>query len=92
MGKYDSYAICPFKVKDEHKQELIKFLMSLLKDSRYIQFKCAENKREDVLKLQDIFGEVGLSEIQTEWEYGNYYTITVSFIETLGKLLGESEE
>ena len=95
--KYEPYAICPVRIKEKYKKHLISCLMSLLKDSNSIELRCHnDDKRKELMELNDLFGELGFVSIESEYsirEYGsNTHHIRLEFRRTLGELFGEDKE
>ena len=96
--KFVSNMMCPdFELKEENKDVLIKILMELIKHSDAIVFYC--DTIIDLKEYNEIFDDIydiGLDSIQEDKTFSkfnhNRSTTTLSFIRTVGELMGEDGE
>ena len=82
--------IVPSNIKSEYKPILIKVLMSLLKDAKYVKIASEIDKNDEIHELQDSFNELGLREIKLEQNIIDGSIIELTFTDTIGELMDET--
>ena len=87
---YKPYAINNDQsLNNENKEILTKFLLKILKDTKFISMKTLFSHHDDYLEFVDKMQELGIESIKEDQSlYSDYSSIEINFQTSIGELLG----
>lgn len=87
--QYRPPAFVPFSLSEDNQQELFNLLVKLLAGTKELKIRTIVSGQEDMFRLKDKMGDIGIHTIVEDYEMGNmgYRTVSVRFIDLLGYLL-----
>ncbi len=89
MGKFDMPWIVQQKLTPENQEKLIKFLMTILADTKSIRVVCDCSHHDLYLELVDVMSNLGLVSVMEDWTVtrGDSWVVDLVFSSPLRDLL-----